>query len=58
MDETESEIEIPREAYPFVIGYLTTRHPDTAREAVDAWRQSEIEFQKLREARKAERVNF
>lgn len=45
------EIEIPHEAFPFVIGYLTQAHPDTARDAVEAWRRSEAEFQRLREAR-------
>lgn len=45
------EVEIPREAFPFVIGYLTGGCPDMSREAVAAWHRSEAEFERVHRER-------
>lgn len=45
------QVEIPREAFPFVIGYLASAYPDTAREAVAAWRRTEEHFERVHQAR-------
>lgn len=57
MDYANGEqVEIPRGAFPFLIGYMAGAHPETAREAVAAWRRSEAEFERIHQERlRAER---
>lgn len=47
-DDEPEKVEIPVEAYSFVVGYLSWQRPDEARAAVEAWRRKQAEADETR----------